>query len=165
MKKWLFVGCFLFIFVSAFPQTETEPLYKRFPTVPPLQLLLTDSTTVFTEKNLKKNQAVFVDLFSPDCEHCQKATEELVDSIERFKNIQIVMATTLSFDKMKIFYEKYQLSRFPNIVVGLDWQLILPTFFKIKNFPFFAFYDKNGNLIDIAEGALPITKVLQIFQQ
>ena len=124
-----------------------------------------DSSTIFTEKNLKKNQAVFIDLFSPDCDHCQKSTEELIDSIDKFKNITVVMATTLSFDKMKSFYEKNQLGRFPNIVVGQDWQLILPTIYKLKNFPFFAFYDKKGKLIDVAEGALPISKVIQIFRQ
>lgn len=164
MKKWNLFFCTLIIFVSAFSQTDTAPLYKRFPTVPPLNLLLMDSSTVFTEKNLKKNKAVFIDLFSPDCEHCQKATEELIDSISKFKNIQIVMATTLSFDKMKFFYEKNQLSRFPNIVMGQDRQLILPTFYKIKNFPFYAFYNKNGKLIDIAEGAIPISKVILFFR-
>jgi thiol-disulfide isomerase/thioredoxin len=164
MKKWNLFFCSLIIFVSAFSQTETAPLYKRFPTVPPLNLLLVDSSTIFTEKNLKKNKAVFINLFSPDCEHCQKETEELIDSIAKFKNIQIVMATTLSFDKMKAFYDKNQLGRFPNIVVGQDRQLILPTFYKIKNFPFLAFYDKNGKLIDVAEGALPISKVLFFFR-
>ena len=164
MKKWLFISALSFVFTSSFSQTENELLYKRFPTVPPLNLLLIDSSTVFTEKNLKKGQAVFIDLFSPDCEHCQKATEELIDSIAKFKNIRIVMATTLSFDKMKSFYEKNKLSRFANIIVGQDTQLILPTFYHIKNFPFFAFYNKNGKLIDVAEGALPISKVLAFFK-
>ena len=164
MKKWLFTCAAALLFISGFSQEETEPIYKRFPTVPPFSLLLNDSSTVFTEKNLKKGQAVFIDLFSPDCDHCQKATEELIDSIAKFKNIQIVMATTLSFDKMKSFYEKNQLGRFPNIIVGQDRELILPTIYRLKNFPFFAFYDKNGKLIDVAEGALPITKVLAYFK-
>lgn len=164
MKKLLLICASALLFISAFSQTDTRPLYKRFPTVPPLNLLLPDSSTMFTEKNLKKNQAVFIDLFSPDCEHCQKATEEMIDSIAKFKNIQIVMATTLSFDKMKEFIEKNKLTRFPNVIVGQDFQLILPTFYQIKNFPFLAFYNKNGKLIDVAEGALPVTKILQLFR-
>ncbi len=166
MKKLVVFSVSFLLFFSSFSQKDTaQLLYKRFPTVPPLRLLLTDSITTFTQKNLKKNQAVFVDLFSPDCDHCQKSTEEIIDHIAQFKDIQIVMATTLPFDKMKSFYEKNQLKRFPNIIVGQDRSLILPTFYDIKNFPFFAFYDKKGKLIDVFEGSLPINKVLEKFRK
>ena len=150
--------------ITGFAQ-QTEPPYKRFPTIPPLQLLLVDSITQFTEKDLEKNLPVFVILFSPDCDHCQKGTEELIEHIDEFRNIQIVMTTILPFDKMKDFYNKYQLDRFKNIIVGRDQSYILPTFFRIKNMPYFAFYDKKGNLIDTVEGALPIPKVLEYFKE
>lgn len=149
--------------ITSFAQ-QTEPPYKRFPTVPPLKLLLIDSTTQFTEKDLEKDKAVFVILFSPDCEHCKKGTEELIDNIDKFKDIQIVMTTILPFDKMKEFYTTYKLDRFKNITVGRDQFFLLPTFYRIKNMPYFAFYDKKGNLIDTAEGALPVPKVLEYFK-
>ncbi|HET6769146.1 MAG TPA: thioredoxin [Chitinophagaceae bacterium] len=158
----------LFVFVQSAITSlaqQTEPPYKRFPTLPPLKLLLTDSTTRFTEKELKKDLPVFVILFSPDCEHCKKGTEELIDNIDRFKNIQIVMTTIQPFDKMKEFYENYKLDRFKDITVGRDEFFLLPTFYRIKNMPFLAFYDKKGDLIDIAEGALPVNKVLEFFQE
>lgn len=158
----------LFVFVQSSITTfaqPTEPPYKRFPTVPPLKLLLVDSTTQFTEKELKKNRPVFIILFSPDCEHCKKGTEELIDNIDKFKNIQIVMTTILPFDKMKEFYTTYKLDRFKNITVGRDQFYLLPTFYRIKNMPFFAFYDEKGDLIDIAEGTLPIPKVLEYFKE
>src|SRR5215510_15736602 len=127
MKTKLFFILFCCISLSALAQTQPDPPYKRFPTVPPLKLLLTDSSTIFTEKDLKKNTPLFVILFSPDCEHCQKETEELIDKIDSFKNIQIVMATFLPVDKMKTFYDNYKLNRFSNIIVGYDIQHILPT--------------------------------------
>ena len=164
MKTVFTLFVFLQINVLAFSQ-QTEPLYKRFPTVPPLKLLLVDSTTQFTEKELKKDLPVFVILFSPDCDHCKKGTEELIDNIDKFKNIQIVMTTILPFDKMKEFYNTYQLDRFKNITVGRDQFFLLPTFYRIKNMPFFAFYDKKGDLIDIAEGTLPVVKVLEYFKE
>jgi len=158
----------LFVFVQvsmlAFAQ-QTGPPYKRFPTVPPLKLLLTDSSTIFTDKQLKKDTPLFFILFSPDCEHCKKETEELIDKIDSFKNIQIVMATFMPFDKMKEFYDNYQLNRFSNITVGYDTQHILATYYRISSKPFVAFYDKKGNLIDGFQGALPITKVLEHFKE
>lgn len=157
---------FLFCFVSAatFAQTQPDPPYKRFPTLPPLKLLLTDSTTIFTNKDLKKNKPLFLILFSPDCEHCQQQTEELIKRIDDFKRIQIVMVSFIHFEKIKPFYEKYQLDRFSNITVGYDMQYILPTYYRISYTPFLAFYDKKGNLIDGFQGALPLEKVLEYFK-
>ena len=158
-----FVSCL--ISLSALAQVQPDPPYKRFPTLPPLKLLLTDSVTIFTDKQLKKNQPVFIILFSPDCEHCQKETEELIDKIDSFQHIQIVMATFMPFDKMKEFYNNYKLNRFSNIIVGYDTQHMLPTYYRISYTPFLAFYDKKGNLIDGFQGALPLTKVLEHFRE
>ena len=48
-------------------------------------------------------------MFNPQCEHCQHETEELIKNIDKFKNIQIVMATSMPFDSMLVFRERYQL--------------------------------------------------------
>src|SRR4030095_7841432 len=165
MKTRLIYLIFCFISLSALAQTQPDPPYKRFPTVPPLKLLLTDSSTIFTDKQLKKNTPLFFILFSPDCEHCKKETEELIDKIDSFKNIQIVMATFMPFDKMKEFYNNYQLNRFSNITVGYDIQHMLPTYYRISYTPFLAFYDKKGNLIEGVQGGLPLTKVLEYFKE
>lgn len=165
MKFKILLGIYLLVPALGTAQNNELPLYKKNPTIPPIHLLLPDSATVFTDKNLKKNKPLYIILFSPDCDHCQKQTEEIADSIHRLKNIQIVMATTLSFDKMKEFYTHYRLSRFENITVGWDQYLLLPTVYRIKNFPFLAFYDKKGKLITGIEGALPLSKVLEYFKE
>lgn len=153
------------ISLSALSQTQPDPPYKRFPTVPPLKLLLADSLTIFTDKDLKKNTPLFFMLFSPDCEHCKKETEELIDKIDDFKNIQIVLATFQPVDKMKEFYNTYKLDRFSNIVVGYDMQRVLATYYRISYTPFLAFYDKEGKLIEGIQGGLPMAKVLEYFKQ
>lgn len=152
------------ISLSSLAQTQPDPPFRRFPTIPPLKLLLVDSTTIFTDKDLKKNTPLFFMLFSPDCEHCQKETEELVERIDEFKKIQIVMASFIPIDKLKPFYENYKLDRFPNITVGYDMQRMLSTFYRISSTPFLAFYDKKGNLIEGIQGALPLSKVLGYFK-
>jgi thioredoxin-related protein len=165
MKTKLLILACCVICVSGFTQNQPDPPYKRFPTVPPLRLLLTDSSTIFTDKDLKKNTPLFFILFSPDCEHCKKETEELIDKIDSFKDIQIVMATFMPVDKMKEFYDNYKLGRFPNIIVGYDTQHMLATYYRISYTPFLAFYDKKGKLIEGVQGALPLTKVLEYFKE
>ncbi len=101
--------------------------------------------------------------FSPDCDHCQHHAEEMVKYREKFLNIQVVMASVQPLIKLKDFYKKYQLNKLKNLIIGQDREFILGTFYKMKSLPFLAFYDKKGKLIDVFEGALPITKVIAKF--
>src|SRR5262249_52748495 len=147
-------------------QTNPQlPAFKRFPTLPPLKLLLTDSATYFTKNDIEKKKAVMIMIFSPDCDHCHHETEEMIKRINDFKNIRIVMATTMPFDKMKDYYKKYGLARFKNITLGRDAVFTLPVFYDIRNLPFLAFYNTKGELIDSFEGSLPMEKILAKFKE
>ena len=153
----------LLVGLAAFSQTDSiSPAYLRFPTVPPFQLLQVDSSSTFTKDDLKKNQQVLLMYFSPDCEHCQHQTEDILQNIKSFKKVQIVMATYQPFESMKSFYEKYQLAKY-NIHLGRDTKFTLPPFFKIQSLPFMALYDKKGNLITTFEGNQKVNKILKAF--
>lgn len=162
------IACISFLLMTVFAaaaQTDSlpEPAYKRFPTPPPFKLLLTDSVTWFTKDDLPRKKATLVMVFSPDCEHCKHETEELIRHIDELSKVEIVMATPATFERMKEFYVQYGLQRFSNIVVGKDVSYTLPVFYNMRNFPFLAFYDKKGNLIDVFEGSLPVEKVIEKF--
>lgn len=104
-------------------------------------------------------------LFNPQCEHCRQATEDLLKNIDKFKDIQIIMSTSMLFDSMMTFREKYQLAQFENIVVAQDPNFFLPTYFMINSLPFLAFYDKKKELIEVFEGSLPVKKILAKFDK
>jgi len=104
-------------------------------------------------------------LFSPDCSHCQKSTEEIISFKENLKDIQIIMVTVQSIDKMREFISHYKLDEIPNIVVGKDIHYVTPVFYGIRNFPFFALYNKKGELIVGKEGSLGIEQIVQIFKK
>lgn len=161
MKKLL---CAVFIVLAALgakSQTaEPEAPYLRFPTVPPAKLLLTDSASYFTKDKLKKNQPTLYIVFNPGCEHCQHETKEITANIDKFKKINIVMATPESFDKMKAFYSEYKIKNYPNIIMGRDEHFTLPSFFMIHNLPFMAFYNKSQKLISTHEGSFGVSKIL-----
>jgi thioredoxin-related protein len=165
MKKILLLITVLYSLVCYSQSDSVQAPYKRFPTLPPLKILLTDSSNYFTKNDFKKNSNVMIMLFSPDCEHCQHETEELLKNIDEFKNIQIIMATMLPFADMKNFYEKYELSKYKNIVVGQDQNFFLIPFYAVRNLPFLAFYNKKGNLISILEGSVPIRNALAEFEK
>ncbi|MBS1921690.1 MAG: thioredoxin [Bacteroidetes bacterium] len=165
-KQFLFAFAILTtFFASAQTDSSKLPAYKRFPTLPPVTLLLTDSASHFSKGNFSKKEQVLIILFNPECEHCQKETEELLDSIDHFKNIQIVMATMMPFSEMTAFYKKYKLAKYHNIVVGQDTKYFLPVFYMVSNLPYLALYNKKGELITTFEGAVPIHKVIGEFNK
>jgi thiol-disulfide isomerase/thioredoxin len=149
-----------------FAQKDTIlPAYLRYPTLPSLQLLLSDSTTKYTKENVPKNKPVLLIIFSPDCEHCQHEAEQIVANKEALKNIYIIMATTLPISKMKAFGEQYGLTSMQNVVIARDPYYLLPGFYEIHNLPYMALYNKKGNLIRTFEGTVGINRVLQAFEE
>ena len=164
MKKWVLFFLMLTASLTSFAQVDsTTPPYKKFPTLPPIQLLLGDSTTKFTKENLPQKKPVLIMLFSPDCSHCQHEAEELSAHKEKMKNIQVVMITFHPLWQMNEFVEKYKLKELKNVVVGKDLYLVLPSFYSVHNLPFHALYDKKGALISAFEGSMEISKMLQTF--
>lgn len=141
------------------------PPYITNPTIPPFHLLKTDSASFLTKDDLKKNRRTLIMFFSPDCDHCKHQTKAILDSLDKLGNIQIVMATYQPFGEMKDFYKNFRLSDHPNIMIGRDEKYFLVPFFRIRNLPYLALYDKKGNLITTFEGTQYVVNLAKAFQQ
>jgi hypothetical protein len=162
MKKYFFSLILIITGTIGYSQKDsTLAPFKRFPTFPPVKLLLPDSSSYFTKEDLKKKSATMLMIFNPDCEHCQHETEAIIKHIDEFKHIQIIMATMMPFNDMLTFREKYNLTQYDNIIVGRDIHFFLPGFYMISNLPFLAFYNKKKELISVFEGSMPIEKALE----
>ncbi len=165
MKKLLIMFVSLFFITAVFAQNDSiQPPYKRFPSFPPVKLLLPDSVSYFTKNDLKKKSPVLLMLFNPQCEHCQHETEALIKNIDKFENIQVVMVTSMLFDSMMTFREKYKLAQYKNIVVAQDASFFLFSFYLNHSLPLLAFYDKKKELIKIFEGSMKIEEVIEVFK-
>lgn len=164
MKKYILPFLMMAVSQTAFSQVDSiQPPYKKFPTYPPVKLLLPDSVSYYTRTDLPKKSPVMLMLFNPQCEHCRHETAEIIKNIDRFKDIRIVMSTSMPFDSMIAFREKYQLAKYNNITVAQDTHYFLPSFYMIRHLPFLAFYNKKKELISVFEGAMPVERVLAIF--
>jgi thioredoxin-related protein len=155
----------LFFVFGAKAQNDSLPApYKRFPTIPPFDLLQKDSTRLTKDKIQKKRNTLLM-YFSPDCSHCQHQTEELLSALtaDTLKDVQIIMATYQPFEDMVAFYKKYQVAQYPNIKMGRDEKFFLPPFYRMQNLPYLALYDKKGNLITTFEGSQKIITLVDAF--
>jgi len=142
------------------PAAETPPPYKTQPGLPPLRLLLGDSTTWFQTEKVARKKPMLLLFFSPACSHCQKSAEELVRLKDSLPDMQLVMATLAPIGEMNAFREKYGTDALPQTIVGKDAYVLLPPFFNIRHLPFIALYDRKGNLSETLEGSLPIPLLL-----
>lgn len=165
MKKNITLILLLVVSLHTTAQADSvQPAYKKFPTYPPVKLLLPDSSSFYTKTDLPKKLPVILMLFNPQCEHCQHETSELTKNIDKFKGLHIVMATFAPFDSMMKFRARYNLAAFDNIIVAQDTHYFLPSFYMIHNLPFHAFYNKKKELISAFEGSLPLERILSIYK-
>ena len=137
----------------------------RYPTLPPFHLLKLDSSTYLTKDDVKKNRRTIVMFFSPDCEHCKHQTEAILADFSKFKDIEIVMATYQPFEELKEFNTHYRIYQYPNIKMGRDEKFFLPPFYKVRNLPYLALYDKKGQLITTFEGTQKVDTIMNAFKE
>lgn len=142
---------------------DTQAPYLRFPTLPPFHLLKLDSSTYLTKEDVKKNRRTIIMFFSPDCDHCKHQTESILSDFSKFRDIEIIMATYQPFEELKEFNTHYKMAEHPNIKLGRDEKFFLPPFYKIRNLPYLALYDKKGNLITTFEGTQKVDTILAAF--
>jgi len=161
IRLLLFILAFTVKGASAQTLPPDSPAYKRFPTVPPFNILQADSTTLTKDK--LKRQATIIMYFSPDCEHCKHQWADMEKRMKELKKYQIVMVTYQPYEQMVDFYKEHKIADYPNIKMGRDTKFFLPPFFKIQSLPFQALYDKHGELITTFEGNVKIDKLLAAF--
>jgi thioredoxin-related protein len=175
MKKVFFAIAILTFNSTLFAQQPTNPPandqanaqapYLRFPTLPPFHLLKLDSSTYLTKEDVKKNRRTIIMYFSPDCDHCKHQTESILADFKKFKDIEIIMATYQPFEELKEFNTHYRMSEHPNVKMGRDEKFFLPPFYKIRNLPYLALYDKKGNLVTTFEGTQKVDTILAAFDR
>ena len=120
--------------------------------LPPFDLLLTDSSTLFNTRNIPQGKPFVIIGFSPFCIHCQQETREIIKHIDQLKNIQIYLVTPFAFKDMKAYYNTFHLEKFPNIIMGKDSKNYFLTYFKSTGIPYTAIFDPNKRLKLIIRG-------------
>lgn len=161
MTRLLFITLLMNTTILAFGQKDSLPPYLQFRTLPPFKLLKSDSSGWITKADLQKHKRTIIMLFSPDCEHCQKQTEILMEHLDELKDVQIVMATTLPLEKIKEFIRRFKLNDHPNFFIGRDNAMFLGIYFDLHSIPLLAIYNKKDELINVFEGGAKWKKLAE----
>ena len=160
MKSTLLLFLNISVALVCFSQVDTLPVFKRFPYIPEFTIYRAPDSTIFTRENLERKPSVFI-IFSPDCEHCQRETKDILSNIDKFKKMQILMITYFPYEEMIKFFREYKIAKYPIITMGRDTKFFFPIFFKVRNFPSIFVYDKEGKLKESFEGIVGVDKIAE----
>jgi thiol-disulfide isomerase/thioredoxin len=134
---------------------------KRKPEIPVFNLLLKDSVTIFNTGNIPEGKPSVLLFFSPDCEHCQQETIDLLANMDSLKNVNFYFVTVDPMDRMRRFDTFYKLYRYPNITLGRDYTVSFPGHFKNVAPPYSVIYNPDKTMRVIFEGETPVSRFIK----
>lgn len=161
VKHWI-IAFFLMFSIPAIGQQDTLPPYKKVEGWPPVILTQLDNKQ-FTSKDLK-SQPTIIMYFSPECHHCKDQMNDMIRHHKKLSKYQIILATYQPESEIKSFATYYQLHHYPNIRIGRDSKFLLPPFYRIRNLPYLALYNKKGQLLTTFEGNVKIDALTKAFE-
>jgi thiol-disulfide isomerase/thioredoxin len=130
--------------------------------MPSFDLLLADSMTHFNTKSIPVGKPVVLFYFQPWCPYCKAQTETMIEQMQSLKGIRFYMLTSSLSPLFKQFYDHYELSKYPNIIVGIDDSLIFGNYFKTPGVPYLAIYDRDKKLKRVLIGQSDISVIKDI---
>jgi thiol-disulfide isomerase/thioredoxin len=115
----------------------------------------------FQSNNLATDKPILILYFSPECDDCLSFMDVFFHHINDFNDVSIVMITYLPIKEAAGFIHKYQIDSHKNIVIGTEeHSLLVMNYYRIKQIPFAALYDKNKNAIALYEKNIPINNLI-----
>jgi len=149
---------------AAFCQYDTTPPYLKTKLLPGFNLLSLDST-VFDQSVLSENNNTIIMLFNPECEHCQDQLKLMLSIPELAASTNVILTSTETLQKIKIFYDKFQLKNYPLIHIGKDHKYFFGGFYQPKTIPVLAFYNKQKQLVYFNQGAVKKKQILDALKK
>ncbi len=163
MLRWMFLLLCFPMVLKAQTNTNTTtnvPPFKQFSIITPLPLTLYDGH-VFTKNDLPKNKPVLVFVFSVECEHCAHMTEDILKNIDKFGKTQLLMITPFKLERMKAWYDQYNIGKYPNIIMAAEPTRQIMYYYDLRNFPGLYVYNKKHQLVANYEGTVKLDTLLK----
>ena len=104
-------------------------------------------------------------LFNPECEHCQEQLKLLLSLPEVAKTTHLVLTSTETLQKIKLFYNKFHLEKYPWVHIGKDNKYFLGGFYRPKTIPVLAFYNKQKLLVYFNQGNVKKKQVIDALKK
>jgi len=137
-------------------------IYKRKPEIPPINLLMLDSVSTFNLDKIPDGKPSVFIFFSPDCEHCQRETSGILNKMDSLSNLNLYFITIDPIERLRAFNKVYDLSKYPNIILGQDYSISFPRYFKRVTIPCTIIFDQDRILRARLNGETTASQIVEI---
>ena len=134
------------------------------PAMPAFDILLADSSTMLSSKAIPEGNPVVLVYFSPDCEHCQHETANILRKMDSLKDVRFYFITTDPFERLRVFRQYYHLSKYRNVVLGEDYRFSFFNKLKPAGTPITFIYDRSKRLKAVISGETEIGKIISLLK-
>lgn len=143
MKKFTIILLFA---VSSACMSKNPVKTREATPFPSFSLIMADSCTLFNTNNIETGNPIALFFFGPHCPYSRAQMDEILKNMSSLKNIQFCIFTTAAFSDFKLFYDHYNLNKYPNIKAGVDYTNFFVNHFKAIGVPYMAIYGKDKRL-------------------
>jgi hypothetical protein len=130
--------------------------------LPNIDLLMIDSVTHFDVANIPSGTPTILIYFGPYCPYCQLVIDDVTKNIKYLKGIKFYLITSYSYAEGKSFYYKNELSKFNNIVMGVDHKFEFSKYFNTMVIPCIAVYNTDKKLNSVYLGVVKHTQMKEV---
>jgi len=155
MKSWIFI-----IVCSLLYCCSGKGKKKAGEELPAFDLQLLDSVTNFNTSSIPAGNPIALIYFSPDCEHCQNETKDILQHIDSLKQIRFYFISNDPLGNMREYDKKFKLHNYSNIVLGRDTKFFFPAHFKKVSPPYIVTYGPDRIKREIFMGETSISQII-----
>lgn len=159
---FLVAGLVLF---TAFTTPPTIKTGMEGRLLPSFELLLPDSTTNLSTKDIPTGRTTIFIGFSPVCIHCQQLIFDIIDHIDSFRSVKIYLVTAYPFDGMKSFYKNIKLARFPDMIMAWDKEDVFLSYFKATGVPYTIVLDEQKRVKQVMSTRFDASQLAKIARE
>ncbi len=128
--------------------SDTTHTNKKYTAIPSAKLVKTDGTNVIFRNLLQKTKPTVILLFSPECDHCQEQTKEIVSHIEELSKVNFILVSNKPVAMLQKFAKKYGTNKCKNITLVQDATNQLCRYYDVGGYPSLLVLNKSGVLVD-----------------
>ncbi|HTN46757.1 MAG TPA: thioredoxin fold domain-containing protein [Flavipsychrobacter sp.] len=144
MKLRLLLLLFSSLSSLLFAQSAGDTLpYMKNRELPSFNLLSLDSTE-FNTSHIKEGRKIMMVYFSPNCDHCEQLTTELIQHQDKWTDVEIYMITPLPLlSTLREFDSKYHVSQQKQMHLYQEPAHLFLDYYGVRSFPYIALYDEH----------------------
>jgi peroxiredoxin len=101
----------------------------------------------FGNENLKRDNRLMIVYFNPVCEICHREIKDILDNINYFQDIEILMISPAPKEEVVKFGKRFKLNNYHQITLLFDKYDVFYKQFGAVGYPTLYMYDKNKDLI------------------